>query len=206
MARSSGGLYSWEARAHAWEAPSAPAPHYLREGFWDESDEESQAPPSPAESGHELVSFLLALHYEGKLSARSLCVICHHAHLAGAQGPVAQYALAPESASGHFQRKLDAATGVKMSDELAWRYVVDMPGHAKGDAARTTHPTVVNVPHEALHQEVANDPSILAKIARMEWPPLYHRSTIVQRSRKPVLPLAVYLDGAPTTRRDGVLG
>ena len=93
-----------------------------------------------------------------------------------------------------------------MREERNWRYTVSLPGHAKFDAARTAHDTMVTVPHEALNDEVLNDPGLLGRVGTMTWPPAYGASPIVRGADRPVLPLALCLDGVPSTTRDGILG
>ena len=93
-----------------------------------------------------------------------------------------------------------------MKEEAKTRYTVPVPSCDKFDVSRTTHDVMVTVPHEALNEEVLSDPSVVTDIGRFEWPPAYHTNPVVQRAGRPVLPLALYLDGAPVTRRDGAIG
>jgi hypothetical protein len=50
------------------------------------------------------------------------------------------------------------------------------------------------------------DPAILQSVSSTSWPPLYYNNPIVKQSETPVVPLALYLDGVPSTKRDGILG
>lgn len=195
--------YSWEERARSC-AEEGDDPPDLR---WDDSDEEMpEAEITGEEAGNFLVDFLLGLHYAGKLSARSLCVICFYASRAGAAGKVGSFGFRPEAPSGHFQRHLDAANGINMNQQLSWRYSVGVPLHDKYDRSRNQHALLVNVPHEALNEEILDDPSILQRAAEMSWPPAWWANPIVAAATCIVLPLALYLDGVPSTARDGILG
>jgi hypothetical protein len=59
-----------------------------------------------------------------------------------------------------------------MKDQQEWRYTISVPGHAKHDTSRKSHDIMVNVPHEVLHKEISDDPTILDNIASTSWPPL----------------------------------
>lgn len=195
--------YSWENRGHSWEEQANRADDFN----WDSSDDENLTrEPEGAEAGNLLIDFLMTLHYEGKLSARSVCVICWYASKAGALGEVGNYGFRPNAPTGHCQRHLDSRTGINMKAEMAQRYNIGLPMHAKHDDSRTTHDMVVEVPHEALNEEVLEDPTIVERARQTQWPPAYHASPIVQKYGNGVVPLALYLDGVPTTSRDGVLG
>jgi hypothetical protein len=80
----------------------------------DSASSEDEKEPSPEEAGELLFMFVLELFYTRSLSARSLCVICYWAAKAGTLGPAVNYSLKPDSASGHFQRKVDSFTGINL--------------------------------------------------------------------------------------------
>jgi hypothetical protein len=196
--------YSWESRAHSFDDRQTDVDP---EGFWDASDsDEDLNTLSPGDASEYLLNFLFSLHYAGKLSAKSLCVISWYASLAGGAAPLDKFGFRPDAPSGHYQRHLDTVNGIKMKDQQEWRYTISIPGHAKHDNSRKSHDIMVNVPHEVLHKEILEDSTILDNIASTPWPPLYHSNPIVRTSETPVLPLALYLDGVPSTRRDGILG
>ena len=144
--------YSWENRLRSFDQEEPRA----GEGDvgWDDSEDDT----SPAEvtgeaAGDLLLDILLSLHYAGKLSARSLCVICWYAQRSGATGKVGDFGFRPEAPTGHFQRHLDTVTGIDMKSQMSWRYTVDVPQHDKYDASRTSHALAVSVPHEDLNEE-----------------------------------------------------
>jgi hypothetical protein len=80
----------------------------------DSASSDDEKEPSPEEAGELLLMFLLELCYTHSVNARSLCVICYWAAKAGALGPAVNYSLKPDSASGHFQRKVDSVTGINL--------------------------------------------------------------------------------------------
>ena len=197
---------SWETRA-SFEGRDADGPPN-RDGFW-ESEREPMDPLEATgdEAGALLCQFLLDMHLSGNLSAKSLCVICWFASRAGASGAdVASDAYRQNAQSGHFQRHLDTCLGINMRHELSWRYRVHLPSSHKHDLSRTSHETLVTCPHEAMATEVSKDPSILERVSTTHWPHLYWQNPIVRDSAEPVIPMALYLDGVPTTNRDGALG
>ena len=200
MASSSG--HSWEQRCHSFDGGG----RLGQDGIWGQSDEEDEQEATGPAAGDCLVEYLLDMHYEGRLSAKAVCVACWFAHKAGAQGSIGRYAFRPNAPTGHYQRHLDSVMGVDVKAEMAWRYSVLIPQHSKYDTSRSTHPCFVNLPHEALSEEVLQVPNIMDRVGSTTWPRAYYNNPIVQRSARPVLPIALYLDGVPTTNRDGCLG
>ena len=204
MAGASSG-YTWERKSYAFDQTSKSDPST---GVWDDAseDEPEDSEVSGVEAGECFVEFLLQLHFAGKLSAKSVCAACWFAHKAGAAAPVGQYAFRPNAPSGHYQRHLDLVTGVRVKEEVAWRYTVDIPQHSKYDLSRSSHECIVNVPHEVLNEEILGNAGILEKVAATTWPRAYYQNPVFQRHHGPVVPLALYLDGVPTTKKDGALG
>ena len=200
---SSGGvLFPWEVRdlEFGQRPPTNWSLDSDSEDYEDTGDEVGEA------AGENLTQFLMGLHYSGMLSAKSVCVACYYAARAGAKGPVDKFGFRPGAPSGHYSRHLDSVSGVRVDEEKKWRYSLDVPEHGKYDVTRTAHEVLVTVAHEALNEEVLNDPSIVEQVRLKTWPSLYHQNPIVRESSEPVLPLALYLDGVPTTKRDGCLG
>eukprot|EP00969_Alexandrium_andersonii_P008339 363006-Alexandrium_andersonii.AAC.1 len=69
------------------------------------------------------------------MSARSLCVLCHFAALAGVDA-CKWLALSPGASSGHFQRKVDRALDLQAAD--AKRCSLDVPGQSREYDSRCT--------------------------------------------------------------------
>ena len=88
---------------------------------------------------------------------------------------------------------------------------MSIPGHDKNDFARSCHDRVVTLLHEALNDELLEDPSLLQKVqeslAAGDWPPLYTEHPVVTSNPgETVVPIALYLDGVPTIKKDSVIG
>lgn len=185
--------YSWEVPAFDWEDRGDP----------DSSDGEN-ADPTPEEAASYLVQFLLDLLYANSISARSLCVICYWAAKAGAGAAVGAFGLKPNAPSGHFQRKIDQVLGVNLKASKESMYKVMVPQHTKYDLSRTTHPMVVRLPHECLAQEVQENPACVTggvcDTASYKAHPVVRANAGTQ-----VMPVALYLDGIPFTKRDSLL-
>ena len=69
----------------------------------------------------------------------------------------------------------------------------------------------MNAPHEKLDQEVKDNPQIVedlrGMLATRSFPPAYYQNDVVKaHAGRPVLPCALYLDGAPFSKRDGLVG
>jgi len=105
--------------SHSWEDPCRRWAFQQPGSESEGSDEEVEKEPTPEEAADLLVEFLLLELYNNRLSAKALCTVCHWASKAGAVGAVAKFALAPDSQSGKFQRKIDDATGVCMAEKKA---------------------------------------------------------------------------------------
>ena len=199
--------HSWEQRHRSFEA--RPTSSHRFEGVWADSDDESEGDGSDAtgpEAGEQLVDLLLSLHYAGQMSAKTLSLICWWSAKAGAAGPVQKYGFRPDAPTGHYQRHLDQVSGVSLKAERSWRYVLSVPSLAKYDPSRCCHDVPVNVPHECLSEEILEHPEILDEVEATQWPPAYYDNPIVRRDGRRVVPLALYLDGVPSTKRDGILG
>lgn len=150
--------YAWEAEDHVWEREPG------RSGF-DDSDNEPEPHPEGHGAGDILVEFLMSLHLDGKLSAKSLCTIGFWSSRAGALGSIKDYAHNPgDPSTGHFMRRIEAASGVKLSDMAKTMYHSKVPGLAKYDLSRTTHKMPITLPHESLGKEIQTHPEIFDKV------------------------------------------
>ena len=80
------------------------------------------------------VDLMIKLRLEGKLSAKSVCLLAHWAHGVGDVGPCGSIAMALGSPSGHYHRKLDKYLGIAHDKkDLYW---LSLPGKEKCDASR----------------------------------------------------------------------
>lgn len=194
------GTMASSSQFYDWERPKP------RGGPGVDSDSDDPE-PSAEEAGEMMVAFLLDLLYTNSLSARSLCVICYWASLAGAQGPVSDFKMKPSSPTGHFQRKVDKATGVDLAGMANGMHRVGVPQHKKHDMSRTTHAMPIQLPHEALAGEAAENPDALTGPTDPEWTEAYLNHPVVRANPgRPVMPIALYLDGISFTRVDSLLG
>ena len=190
-------------RRHSWDDPAPPEgePHQGRGGPPpppEEADDEERE-EQRAEAGVCLAELLLELHVEGRLTAKAVCGISYWAAKAGARGPVKDLAFRPNAPSGHFQRHLDHIAGLRGSHSDF--VTLQVPGHSKHSCDRAVHEVRVLAPHECLHKEVAEDPSILEKVVPAEWPPSFRSHPVVQQAPVgTVVPLAFYMDAAQYTK------
>ena len=161
------------------------------------------------EAAHAFVDFLMSLKMRGKLSAKDVCVLCWYGSRCGLAKPGADLAFRPNAPSGHYQRHLDSVT--EMSSKLKGACMIVVPSFDKYSMSRC----VLNIPmiplHEALQGELEEDPSIEttfnASTPEGDWNKDYFRHPVV-RNKDPdevVYPIALYLDGVPFNRRDGLV-
>jgi hypothetical protein len=113
----------------------------------------------------------------------------------------------PGCQSGHYQRKVDQASGINLKSETAQFYKVAVPQHSRYDASRTSHNMLVRVPHEALAKEFAENPDARTGPADFEWTESYrNHPVVVKNPTAAVIPYALYLDGISYTNKDSLLG
>ena len=68
----------------------------------------------------------------------------------------------------------------------------------------------MNAPHEKLDREMQDNPDLVSelrrKIVTRSFPPAYYEHEVVRNHDGLVMPCALYLDGAPFSNRDGLVG
>ena len=143
------------------------------------------------------------------MTAMTLCILCHYAQLAGVSGFATEFAMPPGRQTGKYSFRVKRVLGFDKHDSRLMR--LEIPCHSKYDLCRSRKNIWVLPPHEALHYEVADNPSITQRvrdsIVGQEWADNYNDHVVVKRHiGKTVLPYALYLDGAPFTKNDGFLG
>jgi hypothetical protein len=152
------------------------------------------------------MNLLLTMHLE--MSARLLCQLCFYAKHAGAVGSVSDFALRPNASSGHYQRKVDSALGVTLRTRVP--YTLSVPAYSKHSMRREVRQTPVIIPHEALEAEFRARPTAIAElrctVEQRDWSQQYWDHPAVRTSSRPIMPLALYLDGVPFLKKDSVLG
>ena len=153
------------------------------------------------ESGTALLKLLLHLYSQCKLSAKDLCVACHHADHARVPGAAFHtYAVSPDS--GRFQKHLDAVmpgTGPV--------FMVSVPMNPGRSNKRIVRDMPMRAMWQSLDDELGDDLGILRcletplaqrKPSVMDVP-AYSQHPLVVRSRAngqaDPLPLAIYVDG-----------
>lgn len=205
------------AKVHSWDlyGPTAPgyAPPTVGGGDlrWDEEEEASDAERdlSPAEAGERFAALLLKLRYQGQLSSRTVCVLADLASRAGACGPCRGFAMKAGGQSGNYQRKIDAH--IKLAEDPPF-YHLQMPGFDPVEAQRTVLRLEVLPPHELVAEEVSKNPGLLDRVRRraheQEWAQAYseHPAVLSAPAGATVLPLALYVDGVPFTKKDSFIG
>jgi len=178
--------------------------------FGDSSSDEEEADDAvgPLEAEQHLVAFLIHSVMTGAMPAKTACIVCFWAKLAGLTGPVSTLALSPDTASlGHFSRKLRRAAKIGADKRIIH---IDCPGHSKSTMSRVVHKLAVVPPHEVLSEEVATSSTLSSDLAAAvrddAMPPQYMRHPIAIASGFTATCISMYVDALPTTKRDGLLG
>ena len=182
------------------------------EGERIDEDRDEEEDPSAETALREVISILLWLRFSGKLSAKMICIMFWWLGKAGLGGPndIGKYSKKPgDPSEGNYQKFLDRALGFQQQSKSLAR--LNVPGWSPSIGARVVHQIAVVPPAEALHAELAEDSSVRARlreaVADGELPPAYHDHAVVRRfPPATVLPLSLYLDGTPYSKKDSVLG
>ena len=164
----------------------------------------------PHEAGTEFADLLLNLKSKGKLTAKDVCSLCWYASAAQIVGLANDMAMPPWSRTGHFQRKLDSVCG--FGSKLEDGYTLQVPGC---DRFSDDDRCPVDLPclpmHEALQQEVDDNPSIIKdckkkSLAGQDWSRMYKEHPVVRAASAEdvVFPIAIYSDGVAFSKRDGI--
>ena len=159
-----------------------------------------------ADPGDEFFSMLSDLYFQG-LSANKFCILCHWAVKGGLRGPAERAAMAPGKDTGAYQKRLDKVLG--FTDAISELYEFTVPGHSKYDLTRTLHTLPSVTAFEALCNELAETPEFRFNFDPAELPPVYHEHRVVRDGAAAgvdVVPTALYVDGVPYTKTDGVIG
>ena len=173
----------------------------------DEMDHRAPRAPTPLEAEQSLSSLLIGLCLAGSMTPKMVCIICYWVSLCGVGGMVARLALKPGSHTSHFSRKFKRVTGFRNSETKVF---VDAPGFCRASMSRTVHKVPCIPPHEVLSRETLMDPNLATTLEdAVEYdrlPPSYTSHHVAQSSNFKAQPVIMYLDGVPTTKKDGVLG
>jgi len=201
-------------RTYWWEVPpedaggNAEADEEFRQRW--ESDSESDGEPSPEEAGDCLADLLIELKHKAVLSAKQCCTIAYWCDKAGARGPVQQLAFRLDAPTGHYQRHLDAVLQTREEDERL--YTLHAPGYDKKYASRQLLQFQVAPAHESLAEEIVHDVSIvdalLERLREGTMPAQYSNHPVVRTAPAGtrVIPYTLYMDAAPYSKVDSVLG
>lgn len=196
---------------HAWElygplAEGYGAPEAAAGGGESDDDMPEPGTMSREEAGETFAELLIRHRLTGSLSAQQVCILAHWASRAGATGSCSQFAAPPGLQSGSYQRKLDSY--LRDPDEEPF-YHLRLPGYDLASASRAILVRESRPPHEVLAAEVEKDPQLLARTLagarKAEWAQAYERHPAVAAAPagEPVVPVALYVDGVPYSKKDG---
>ena len=191
-------MYAFERAYLAWEDADA------------EDSSSSDGELTGEEASQELADVLTELKFQNRLSATGVCLISWYGKIAGLQGAATRFAFRPHAPSGHYNRRFKAV--LKLDEEVAGSYDLDVPGHDKYSIDRRTHVIPAMPGHESLSAELDGGPGLNTRLRRAcsdkEWSDACFNHPVVRSAPvgAQVWPLALYLDGVPFTKRDGLTG
>ena len=203
--------HSWEAEPsasdglprHSWELEDPEEP--FGGDPIGESDSKNEATATTA--GEDYVDYMVGLYLCRTLSARDFCVSMFLAGNSGIE-EAKPLGFRPDAPTGHYQRHLQTVfPWLQAMDDL---YTFSIPTYSKDDLARSTYTFPMLPAHEALERELEQDPTVMEKLHKMiearDLPDGYFTNPIVQNSATPVVPLSLFIDGAPYSQSDSVVG
>ena len=181
---------------------------YWDNGEWKGGDFGESAHVSPEEASKFLSDIFIEKYNCGKMFATDVCKMAFWCKSGGMIGAVAELAKRPGLPTSHYNRHLKEVLGHNDKDGLI-QYLKLPCSHAV-DGSRTSIQLPVIHPHEVFNNEVAESPSLadaLAEEVRLDrLPPLVTDHKVFKRSGGKAHPGTLYVDGVPTTKRDGVIG
>ncbi len=198
------------AQVYPWEVEPTPSCPWENQFRLDSDSDGENDEPTAAEAEEQLASFLMDLHLRKILSAKNTCILAWWAMNAGlSAGPISAMAMKPDASSGHYQRKLDKLMvfGKQLRTEA---YLLKVPSYNKFDVSRCETIIPVLLPHEQIRKEIANNDSIAGELQSLvvgrSLPDDYYNHPVVKgEPLATVYPVDLYLDGVPTTKKDGLI-
>lgn len=208
-------------RRRSWEGSESPDPAPRRRRSWEElppppapfglevdgdSDEEGGPQGEAEQAAEQFAQLLLEKYFESSLSAETVCNMAYFCAKAGMKGMVEQLGMPPGPSGGNYQRHIRKVLGFR---PFAGIYEMDVPGVAKYALGRTSVPLTCIPVHEALQQELEQEPDLPAQlesaIADGKLPPSYLQHPLVTSSDDLVVPFCLYMDGVAYSQTDSVV-
>lgn len=168
-------------------------------------------PPTRAEAAQHLADYLISLKNKGTIRATHTCLIAYWAQHAGIDDNcIKTLAFPPGRQSGKYSDHFDRVMQFRQTEHDF--YKVRVPGFSHVEAERSYDDISVLPPHEAFARMLAETPDLPERVrqglADGCVPPSFAQNPIVRSASatETIVPLAVYIDGVPVTRRDGLIG
>ena len=126
-----------------------------------------------------------------------------------ATGPVTDFSFRSDAPSGHYQRHLTAVLILDVPLERA--YTMQVPARQMDTIERTAFEIPVMPFHGTLAEELQTNPGLSFQLPESlendEWTAQYHEHPIVcgATTGEQVWPLALYVDGVPFQKQDGLI-
>ena len=194
----------WEMEDPEWQQESEGEGTEPQED--DEEDDPSDTEVGPSDAQHELLSFLLGRHQQGKLTAKDMCIISFWCGRAGLK-QVGTLGMRPKSSSGNHQRHVDGFLKKHYGQDMPDAYLLPMPTHHRASGERCVHDLPVLPPHELLAKEMQGADVGALLDGWRKTPNFDSHPVVVNMAARAtnVVPLALYLDVASYAVRDSML-
>ena len=144
--------------------------HLLGVGAHDNDAGDSGEGMPQAECSQVFMNMLVEMKMQGMISAKNACILSYWAKRGGLVPPGDALALPPTRTGGAFSEQFDRVIGLDSLMKQDW-YRLQVPGHCKHEACRTSFSLAVKPAYEAIAQELAEptdwdtklDASLLAR-------------------------------------------
>ena len=181
--------------------------------YWDGDEWLGEAPGDPKLSkeyaSRDLAELFLEKYHSGKWPATDICKIAYLVTEGGMIGPATAFAKRPGLHSSKYNGHLKKLVGLTGSEETLAHLTV--PPSDSVDGSRIEYKLAVIHPYELLNREMAEDgEELTARLAELvredKLPPVYLDHPVSRAAGNKAQPWGLYLDGVPTTKKEGVLG
>ena len=163
---------------------------------------------SAEEAESHAANMMLSKYHSGKWHATDICKLCYWLKCAGLKHAVAELSKKPGQHSSNYNKHMKHVIGLDGQGETLQHLSVPVSDNADGSRGR--YDLHVIHPHEALNKEISESPelhdTLATHVRESKLPPIYTQHPVAIASEKKAQPIVIYIDGVPTTKRDGVIG
>ena len=205
-------MSSWENWASSWEGEGPDDVWHDWDDIIAGEDRDWEA-ITAHDAGEELFNIVLSLKMQGKVSAKSACLLAFFCTKAGACGDIKRLSRPPDKKSGSYSEQFDNVVGFGL-DSQNW-YKVPIGQKQKYDSSRTFEEIEIVPIHDALVEEYHDyadelesdiDIALANGDLQQVFLDMFSKANEVNAVPVKYHPVNIYIDGVAYTRQDSVIG